>query len=73
MKSKDIFPLVIVVVIASILALVISSMVIKDPPVTRTIKAMPLIRSEFNTSEGVFSKDTIDTYVQVKIGEDPEQ
>ncbi len=72
MKPKDIVPLVIVIVIASILALIISSMVIKDPPVTRKIDTMPPIQAEFETPEGVFSEDTIDTYVQVKIGEGSE-
>ena len=70
MKSKDIVPLLMVVVISSIVALIASSIFVPDPPDSRTINNVQEINAEFpKFDDEVFHSDIIDTFTDINLKE----
>ncbi|MYB40276.1 hypothetical protein F4X86_03380 [Candidatus Saccharibacteria bacterium] len=73
MKSKDIVPLVIVVVISTILAYVASSFFIDGTPESRKIETVNTIEANFPNEaqlEEIFHKDIIDTFGPIPLGDE---
>ncbi len=71
MKLKDIVPLIIVIIIASIAAFIASSIFVPDPPTTRPIDEMDKIDSTFpELDDTVLGPNTIDTSVPIGIGDE---
>ena len=73
MKSKDIVPLIIVVVISSILAYIASSFFIDGTPESRNIETVKTIEADFPDEaqlEEIFHKDIIDTFGPIQLGDE---
>ena len=73
MKSKDIVPLLIVVVISSILAFILSSWLVPDTPESREVQTIQGITADFKTGEEleeVFHDHIIDTFGELILEEE---